>query len=512
MSDLDVDAIVGRLAAGESVDASMLLGLDGGAERELLKRCAALRIFDDELVEALRDALPGDPPDAHLSDLIRAGSVERVPGRRDCWRLPAAVRRKHYLRWWRDHGDPEDVPEDLEKLSAAALTLLRRRKGEEVEALFHELIVNPEDAVGTFETLYEEADGRDDLARCQELLDVLGDRLGVLGPELALLRNEYRRRLRIRAMWLDDWYRSGRLLIPEASRTALEALLEGRHGRVLALWGGGGMGKTSHLRWLIARRCAPDGDACARLDFDSLEPLVATREPWLMLLEIAAQLDSQLPDAPLNELLAQYPGQRERLRRRPSATPATDADVEQDVFERLTAGLQELPAGRRAVIVVDTLEEALLLGGSTREQSPLVPLLEQLAELKQAVPALRLVLAGRDDPRTRIPGFETLFPGAATQQIEPFSAPEARLYLTEYRGITRDDVVERIVARTDGIALKLELIADVAAANPTIDAAEIDRAFKQTDLRYVMKRIVGRLDDELAQMLRYAVAPRVLDR
>ncbi len=352
-----------------------------------------------------------------------------------------------------------------------ALTRLERRAGEEVEAVFHDLLVRPAQARRRFAALYAEAEERVDLTRGQDLIDVLTERVGLLGPTIALLRNDYRRRLRARAMWLDDWYRSARFLLPQKSSRAIEALLAGKHGRVLSLWGGGGMGKTSHLRWLIARRCEPEHDACASLDFDSIDLRVASREPWLLLLEAAGQLDQQLLDAPFYELLAQCSGERDRIR--PEARAMASSDVgaveheamARDVFERFVAGLGNVPDGGRIIIALDTLEDALM-SASKPAESALQPILEQFARLIPRVPELRLVLAGRYDLGERAPECVAQFPGRATLRLTSFSPSDARRYLKVRRGITRRAIVEQVVVAADGMPLKLELIADVAEEHP----------------------------------------------
>jgi hypothetical protein len=510
MSDTELKALNDKLAEGLSLG-DALSALARPDERELLKRCAAVHTFDEELVEVLRTALP-EAPESRLEQLVAAGSVEPVPGREGRYRLPAEARRTHYERWWADEAGSAAVPSRLRTLTERLTAHFAGRPGEDVELLYHELLLRPKAAIERFEALYAEADERFDVARCQDLLDVLTERLDLLGPELAAARNRYRRRLRARAIWMDEWYRSARFMPRAQSGKAIEALLAGGQSRALMLWSAGGMGKTSHLRWLIARRCVPAGIACARIDFDAVDPLLATRHPWLLLLEAAAQLDRQLPDAPFHELLAQYPGQRERLHSRaaPAAGPEANG-VAADVGERFVTVLRELPSEQHVLLALDTLEEALLLGGSTREQTDLEPLLTELASLVRDAPALRLVLAGRYDLGERMSGFAELFPGVITLQLTSFDRQESQRYLTEHRGITRPDVVAAIVRDSDGIPFKLELISDVVEERPDLDAAELE-GYANADLRYVMERVVVRLEPGLQWLLRYGVVPRVLDR
>ncbi len=507
MSSIDFDELAGRLQQGESLEQA-LKTLQPAAERELLKRCAAVHRFDAALVEVLRDALP-DRPEASLDDLIDQRYVEPMPDRPGYYRLPTRLRQEHYQRWWSENLGDEVIPHALKELSAHLVAYLNQSGDDEREVLYHELLVDARSARARFERLFQDPERDFDLARCQDLLDVLTERLALLGPEMAELRNRYRARVRARSLWMEAWYRSARFLLPASTARVIDELLDGRTGRVMVLWAPGGMGKTSHLRWLIARRCVPTGDACSYIDFDDVDQLVALHEPALLLLEAAAQLDQQLPDAPFHELLAQYPGQRERLRRR-SAVFAGSA-VDPDLVERFAAGLLEVPREQRIVLLFDTLEEALLLGGRARAQTDLGPFLGQLSSLLGRVPNLRVVLAGRYSLVGRVTGFQGLFPDVREVELAPLSDDDARTYLTEYRRVTNPEVVKEAILSARGIPFKLELIADVAEDHPELEASEL-KHYADPDLRYVMERIVGRLSPGLQRLLRYGVVARMLDR
>ena len=507
MSDMDIGDISAQLAAGKSLRA-VLQRLQSDDEREMLKRLAAVHRFDAELFEVLRSVDP-EVCDVSLEDLMAGSWIEPVPGSDGLYRVPSSQRDTHYRRWWAQEPGAR-IPSGLKALSKLVFNRRPEDQRNDPEAVYHELIVEPKEALKRFDTLFAAADEEFDLARCQDLIDVLSERLALLDSEAAELRNARRRRLRSRAMWMGDWYRTARFLLPEASREALDALLNGTDGRVLLLWGTGGMGKTSHVRSLISRRCVPDGDACARIDFDDVDPLLAAREPWTLLLEAAAQFDEQLPDAPYHELLTQYPGQRERLRRQPgAATRPLGAEAVEDVVDRFRAVLREV-ADRRVLLVLDTLEKALLLGGS-REQTELEPLLEPLCAILQDAPALRIVLACRYDLAERVAGLDELLPELRSVHVSPLTYEESCRYLTEYRGLTRADVVERFANAAGGMPFKLELLADEAEANPDLDAAELEHQ-ADVDVRWVMDRILQPLDPPLRLMLRYGVAPRTLER
>ena len=186
-----------------------------------------------------------------------------------------------------------------------------------------------EAAVVLFRQLYGDADERFDLAFCQDLVDVLSDeeRGALFGPELARLRKDRTAYLQARGLWSAEYLRTATFLEPPGTRDAYERLLAGQGPRVLHLHAPGGRGKTMELRWLIARQLVPerrpaDGPfgagrvPCVKLDFDFLDPVNATRNPWLVLLEAAAQLNQQLPEAAFNEFLEQYGWATPLLRRR----------------------------------------------------------------------------------------------------------------------------------------------------------------------------------------------------
>jgi hypothetical protein len=204
---------------------------------ELLRRCSAVHHFDAALVEVLCRA-PPELVGVGLDDLIAAGAVEPVPGRPERFRLPDPERRELYAGWWA--GEEALVPARLRQLSERVLAHLADRPQAAGEALYHELIVAPGPALARFAEAFRAADGAGDLARCQDLLDVVIERRPLLGDQGAALCDEHQRRLRSRALWLRDWRRSARYVVPAASRRVTEALLAGTP-RALELWSDAGL-------------------------------------------------------------------------------------------------------------------------------------------------------------------------------------------------------------------------------------------------------------------------------
>jgi len=87
--------------------------------------------------------------------------------------------------------------------------------------------------------------------------------------------------------------------------------------QVWQLFAPGGSGKTMQLQCLVARHCAPEGIPCARVDFDDLDPVNVARYPWLLLLEVADQLDRRWPKR-VFERLDRFASYRSLARRQSS--------------------------------------------------------------------------------------------------------------------------------------------------------------------------------------------------
>ncbi|HEX6519035.1 MAG TPA: hypothetical protein VF070_03355, partial [Streptosporangiaceae bacterium] len=290
---------------------------------------------------------------------------------------------------------------------------------------------------------------------------------------------------------------------------------------VLELRGSGGYGKTMHVRWLIARRCVPAAARipCARIDFDAVDPIAATREPYLVLLAMAEQLDRQLPGDAFGKLVRTYAADLVRLYRRAPATTMPARDIRDspeartraaaaDKVQRSFAGrLAEIPADKPVVLILDTLEVPLHLPDTP--QGPAVkPLMAALAEALKA-PSVRLVLSGRYEIPEQI---TTLFPKPGPPCVLPkFSAGEARRYLTGKRHIERDDLVAAAAQAADGTPFSLALLADLIEAHPAISAGTIAE-YRGAEYAYLVERVVKRISEQPVRwVLRYACVPRRFD-
>ena len=487
-------------------------------ERSLLRHLAPLASFDDTIVGQVgRNIGSGEVTLEDLTGYPFVLEVRNKPGR---YRIRDDMRRVLLDSWW--EGQPSGtVPADLSGFCEWLAGQLGRIRGTDpAEVLSVRLFANPPHALEEWERLYAEADKRFDLVRCQSLIRMLGW-VAAVSPEVDAVREEYETYLAARGLWTDEWYRTGPFVLPAASREVFDSLLDGDRGRVLELGGFGGYGKTMHLRWLIARRCVPAEAriCCARVDFDTVDPVAATREPYLVLLEMADQLDRQTSGDAFGKLVRTYATDRSRLyRRRPEAAArlpdVSDSDdanarsaAAEEVQRRFCARLDEMPPDKPVLLILDTLEVALHLPDTPR--GPAVkPLMAALAKAARAK-SVRLVLAGRYE----IPGdIRRLF----TDWREPFSLPkftddEARTYLVEKRRVEREDHVTAAIQASEDVPFSLALLADLIEEDPAISSGKIAE-YRGAEYAYLIERVVKRISElPVRWVLRYAAIPRRFD-
>ncbi|GAA3828160.1 hypothetical protein GCM10022226_56160 [Sphaerisporangium flaviroseum] len=491
--------------------ATLLFGRLPPAERGTLQRCATVGRFDAGLYER---RLRGDGRD--LSELVNDGRVQALSGPGERYRLEPSLRVCGWNQWWVDEGLSPGVAQVPRALAGLARELAGfYRDVDALEELRQLVVCDPVRAGERFRSLYAEADRDFDLVRCQDLVDALAasDRAHLVPIELARERDAYQVRLTARGQWSTAYHQSGRYLARDALERRLIALTGDDGTRVLQLYATGGMGKTMELRWFVARYCVT-GDPlipCAWIDFDAIDPVNAVRYPWLLLLEIAGQLNPQIAESPFQELLRDH----ERYRRALSRTAIPDtallgevasaaADAE-DITQRFLAALAEARGVDRAVVVFDTLEEVILR--PVADPGVVVGLLRRLHD---SASTLRLVLSGRYDVRERLAGFAEAFPEAESLRVRPFDEEEARRYLAS-RGVTQDALATAMIRKSGGLPFSLALFGDLAQGNPGLTPLEVDQA-EGLALLYCLDRILERIpDDRIRWLLRYGVVPRRLD-
>jgi hypothetical protein len=425
--------------------------------------------------------------------------------------------------WW--NGHPSDVvpPELAAVIDDLAERLERSGEADPAKVVGLRLFVDQRAALQDWRELYAEADRRFDLLRCRSLIGLLAWPATV-SSEVEEVYGDFQAYADARSLWTDEWYRTDSFLLPGTSSDTFEALLLGERGRMLELRGGGGYGKSSHLRWLIARRCvrAVPRIACARVDFDTVDPLAAMRDPYLVLLEMADQLDQQLPGDAFGKLVRENIARRGQLygRRRERATaipargfPELAAEKDRsvtaaDVLRRFGARVAEVPADQPVVLILDTLEVPLHLPDNAGVPA-IQPLLAALADIQRNAPGVRIVLAGRYHLRDAL---RDLF----SDRLDPFELPkfteeEALRYLAEKRGIQDEGHLAAAVQAADGVPFSLALLADLIDHDPEISTSAIT-SYRGAEYAYLVERVVKRIKEQPVRwVLRYAATARRFD-
>jgi tetratricopeptide (TPR) repeat protein len=505
------ETVAARLASGEDLGIIAFAMLPPRT-REAVKRLAAVPAFDAAIYQSV--LRPADGPE--LEELLESGQVQHLPGTPARYRVEPNLRDGGWSSWWTDEGmspGSPTVPPSLAR-HAERLADYYCEAGQPLEELRSLLIVDANRARDLFLRQYAVANEEFDLARCQDVIDVLasGDRAQLVPVELARLRNERQTFLSARSMWAAEFHQTARYLPRPKYEAALRRLLKGMRSRVLQIVAPGGMGKTMQLRWFVARHCLVQQPPvpCARIDFDIIDPVNAVRYPWLLLLELAAQLDQQIPGAPFRELIRDFERYIPLLSR---ASEPAEASVDEGtaidanaITYRFCAALAEARAPDEPVVLLfDTMEEVVQRpGGST------AALVGMLRRIRDEARSARLVLSGRYDLAKHLGGFRAGFGTARAARMEEFSAAEARRYLTSIRGITRAGLVDAIVRKCDGLPFTLALFGDIAAQDPTLTRSEVEFSTRPA-LLYCIVRILERIDDDrLRWLLRYGVVPRQL--
>ncbi|MEU9305057.1 peptidoglycan-binding domain-containing protein [Streptomyces sp. NPDC048269] len=514
---ITVDEAAKRLASGEDL-ADVTLSLMPEPLHRTLLRCALVDGFDEALYDAaLRDGV--GPP---LDELVLQPCVQPQPGRAGTYEVASGLREAARRAWWLEVGavlDSLPVPEAL-RAAEQRIADFCERTGRSLAALHALVVADPDRAAARFEQWYRERDERFDFPGCQDLLDALNDSWAwMFSPRLAELRSDCDRYLRSRMLWYDALLRSGHYLSRPDLEHRLDQLLTGTPTRALRLHAFGGMGKSMMLQWFIARRCvaAPARVPCALVDLDAVDVVNVVRSPWLLTLELAEQLNEQMVGAPFQELLRRHGAYRSVLFRdaptlaRSGAAALDTAAAESDaldVRDRFLSTLSEDHSGTTLLIVLDGFEVAVLrsLGGSAG-------LVDVLADIHASSNQVRLILSGRVTGAEELIRLDERLSEHDMGQLEipPFTADEARSYLTGKRGIRRTELVDAIGRRAQGIPWQLALFADVADYSPDMSVESV--ASLDPQLAWCMDRIIGKIeDDALRWLVRYGVLARRLSR
>jgi hypothetical protein len=508
-------------------------------EKALIKWASLLRSFDENLYEnTLRLVVPDGAPHMSFDQFSRSLSIEPVPRADGIFRVKDDVRKGYVNEWHRDviaPGAPlgpaalRDAPFFQNLLSAYAPA----EQDHELDLLGIQILTDPKDAEAKFLQQVEAADKNFDLARYNDLVKLLEDRTPLLSPALLKLSRQHRQYLKTRSLFEQDYYQTGFYYARQSVVKAFDKLLAGGTKDspqwIFHLYATGGMGKTMFVKWLISRHCVPNKIPIARLDFDYLDLRTVSRYPWLLILEVASQLNQQLVDSPFNETLSSYWHLASLLRPRGEAwsdearanleeeARSSEATLSYTLVNRIADSLLESGFKEPFVVALDTLEVIVL-----RQKRSLMSVLKGLAAIRASYAGMRLLLSGRYNLLERLPGFNAQFAQqTVAHELKPFTARESRHYLTQKRELKSRSIVSAIIRKcessspkgADGRTIgsnpfKLSLFADLYQQKEVQTARDILN-YPRTDFAYLIDRIIERIEEpEVQWLLRYAVVPR----
>lgn len=497
-----LNSLLDRISSGEKA-VTILLSLLPDDERTSLARCAAVRIFDAGAYDLHLRSGSGEP--TQLAELVARGWVEESAGEVPRYHIAGHLRDEAWNLWQRDvpPGTPEP-PAELADLSAR-LAGYFGEIGWPVEQLRQLTIADQAEAERVFDKVYRAADERFDLAYCQDLVDALSEpeRDRFLSQGLRDRRDDGRRRIAARAMRATEYYQTAPTRYQP--RLSVEAeflrLLNTRSpARLLQLHGHGGTGKSTLLHWFTARQCVLREPlvACARINCDTLDPVAALKQPWLLLIEAADQLDRQLPGAPFLRLLDSFRDYRGRLYRPPAMVEAVGTDQRRS--ERIPGQVEEefciaFAGGPPALIALDGLDEIATRSRAAPE--PLQALVDLLIRLLDTVDNLRIVLAGRDDLSQLVPRLRAEPGRMLNVPVPSFNEEEAAQYLHR-RQVPGDERRRAIFQRSRGLPMVVALYADLIEKEPRLTAREIEQ-HTEPQIEYLITRILNHIKDPLVR-------------
>ena len=477
---------------------------------ELLRRAALVRAIDKTIYTKLLSRGLKAPP---FQEFTAHPLVE--PAGTMAWQLKDAERANQQSRWWRSHTDElTEFSKELEKYY--------QKSGQDFDAFLNSLFARPKQATARFLGRYAELDKSFSLSGCEALLRALQQRQYILQPDLMAAHEDRERYLQSRTLFGEDFYRTVMYLDREEARKKVDWFLAEKDVWLLRLWGGGGVGKTVFLRWLIARRCVLEQNGSrlpvARVDLDFVDYRTLGEFPSLVFLPLMQQLTRQLPKDPFRSLLMSL-RDFDTLLRRPGASEEEGfradlrerAGMSRSMFIDLPRWLASALGTQPVLMILDTLEDMLL-----HHSADLLPVLQLLTDLRSRCPGLKLILSGRFDigGDGRLPEFLNPLRGQTDRLLlGPFTKQETAAYLRDLRHIDRPTVVEAIWEKTQGHALELTLYGDLVASDPKL-TAKVIRNYPEAQYARLIERIIDRIPAEQATLkwlLRYAVVPRRLD-
>lgn len=278
-----------------------------------------------------------------------------------------------------------------------------------------------------------------------------------------LLHLGYRRRSDARAL--------GFFVRRSEQLTAVRDLLRDPGGRwALHILGIGGTGKTMLIRYLASGLFAADAGLepfpVARVDFDRLSPNYPVRQPLLLLLELAEELELYAETGEQERALTTFYSLVQSVHAASVSPPESGvSQVPAKLYDEAVSAFARLVQqwGDRVLVVLDTCEELAKVYPAGGEPPPLVDqTFRLLQQVQREAPALRVLLAGRRPMTRGGPGWPELaapyrdsswlLPAQdylGCHEILGFTMAEAReLLAAGNRGMPPDGLVEQILARS----------------------------------------------------------------
>lgn len=482
------------------------------ALRQMLRRCALMRSFDQDVFASVLSAGLGELPPPDFKEFVELPEVERVPRSGERYRIKDRPRQEYLTDWQKDR--------ELAKGWHAKLAdFCRLRHPEDsLDILYHLVGAHSEEAAAFLGEQFEKADQRFDLAQCFSLLQVALDQRLQADPIFLKTVDSWKRYYQARALFAEAYFQTTSHFPRRRLVELVDQILSPDIPQwILHLHATGGMGKTIFLRWVVARKLVPESIPCARLDLDDYNLEVVKLHPWLLLLPIARQLDEQLLGL-FSNMLASY-APHLRYLDPPETRPLQAAPLELGPAEgkallvRFSDVLREARLSR-VVIVLDTLEEVTLYPEAFLET------FHQLRALHDVLPSLRLVLSGRYRIPEKIPQLQQIFDqGAIEHEVARFDDMEAK-ELLRMRGVDEIPIIDAIIARLrepdtpaqpgGSNPFKLSLFAELALSHDQLTPEEVAN-FPDADFAYLLERVIKRIPSQsLRWVVRYGALPRRL--
>jgi hypothetical protein len=485
-------------------------------------RCLSLvRFFNKDIyANVLLKHDPEFPPFEKVIEDPDVAPVPRSPG--DYWLADGA--QAHLVAEWAKHPDEEKA------WSERFYGWLSAHEGTTSDLV--DLLLRFDVAAGftLLEREYNRFDAEDDLVQCHSLAVQVEAALPRIPEDSKPAFLEFVTRYHARDLFLKELHLTARYYPRPKIESAFDELVSGDGKKwILFLDAPGGMGKTTFIQHVISHKLLkhPPFPLVVRADLDDFNVASLAQAPWLIAIEIAYDLDRQLPFKLFSDgsesFLKQVEKYRRLLYRRTSERAVAMSDEafkglrdsarnEFNQWPKFQSLCGALPPDRPLLLFVDTIEEA-----SLHFPNEFRKVLERFEDLHAAIPGLRLVLSGRHRPseshfaaydlplrnQTRFVTLEALAPREAVEFIDRLLTEEPP-----------QPILDLMVKAGAGNPFKLALICELVSDPGSVSEKEIIECGEDADIAYLIQRIINRipLDRELGLrwMLRYGAVPRQL--